>query len=889
MKNSDKYIFIKSKNPNRAGITQFLFTTKLFNTMEITDGVFFVLDGIDLEIDIKKTSSNLTDFLDYIDDSKYIEAIVPSLIRKDKHSFSGVVLKKSDILSGKALAVMQSSAAGKAGRTKPAVSMEEQLQDYATCDQHWLKGRIIPPSAIYTAARPSEMQPSTRYRVRFDQEILARLGIRKLKSTALDCYKLQKEMPILYSANGTRLSNKELVLLNEGAWMEEAEDPHSRIPVTFTQFNKVHLNIKGYPDDGKAFDFSSLVAAQNLSKRQKDALYAYVAESLGKTYSKNFAVAYLTHREEAKDPFSQMIDTLNLYTDQPLTTLDNLMPIMMSLMANTLSDFNRRDIQPIILSPVKANTVWEELIAKAASYPDSRITISEAFWFMERIRKHELAVLFLPSDQSIPIDKAAIEKFGFEIESNPEIAIGWIRNVLEPCHSDIIKPWIDELKEKTATESKTAESARLAAESEHRKAIDAAFSPAGLKWNYPLLNEKGSDILALPFRVSAAKTTETVFTAVDGSPLLKTLSSYVKPGTEGLSITTDVGIALSTEHDAAVKRLIGDHLERLTELRRLSESSGKPISVDWFGKEHRPGREDDPIQLTTDMDVIGDESVAGLVSSGKLSCSIVYRPDIGIDLTILSSSDDRLFSGFEDIADTPDIGMMRAIGQNPSRSAFKRLMSDLERYELRTDAVEVVEAVLEAEGNEAIPELKPISHPIEITAPKGTIYGLVEDIVLLPNGKKAPKAYISIWSADMSGKYKAILDVIPEELSKRISVLLLMMRSDEKILEIIETLPGEQRGKGSSSKNGKKSGGTRSVKTVSLTREFRHRMMNEKKDRISIPRSTEGKILSDVSVRKHVRYQAYGPGYSMHRLITIESYAKKMFVNPGTSTTRVIR
>ena len=200
MKNSDKYIFIKSKNPNRAGITQFLFTTKLFNTMEITDGVFFVLDGIDLEIDIKKTSSNLTDFLDYIDDSKYIEAIVPSLIRKDKHSFSGVVLKKSDILSGKALAVMQSSAAGKAGRTKPAVSMEEQLQDYATCDQHWLKGRIIPPSAIYTTARPSEMQPSTRYRVRFDQEILARLGIRKLKSTALDCYKLQKEMPILYSA-----------------------------------------------------------------------------------------------------------------------------------------------------------------------------------------------------------------------------------------------------------------------------------------------------------------------------------------------------------------------------------------------------------------------------------------------------------------------------------------------------------------------------------------------------------------------------------------------------------------------------------------------------------------------------------------------------------------
>ena len=182
-----------------------------------------------------------------------------------------------------------------------------------------------------------------------------------------------------------------------------------------------------------------------------------------------------------------------------------------------------------------------------------------------------------------------------------------------------------------------------------------------------------------------------------------------------------------------------------------------------------------------------------------------------------------------------------------------------------------------------------MDHPVEITAPKGTLFALVEDVVLLPNGKKPPKAYVSIWSSDMKGKYKTVLDRIPEELERRISVLLMMMRSDEKILEVIESLPDGRNGRSAAASGGKKQNGTRSVKTVSLTREFRHRIMREKTEHTPVPRSTEGKILADVSVRKHLRLQPYGPGRSMRKLITIESYAKKMFVNPGVQTTKVIR
>lgn len=140
----------------------------------------------------------------------------------------------------------------------------------------------------------------------------------------------------------------------------------------------------------------------------------------------------------------------------------------------------------------------------------------------------------------------------------------------------------------------------------------------------------------------------------------------------------------------------------------------------------------------------------------------------------------------------------------------------------------------------------------------------------------------------MNGKYKAVLDSIPDELSRRLPALLMMIRSDEKILEVVESIPKEARKKGASGGSKAKSG-MRSVKTVSLTREFSHRVMQEKTDHIPVPRSTDGKILADVNVRKHMRLQACGPGWKDHKLIVIESYAKRMFVNPGTQVTKVIR
>ena len=60
-------------------------------------------------------------------------------------------------------------------------------------------------------------------------------------------------------------------------------------------------------------------------------------------------------------------------------------------------------------------------------------------------------------------------------------------------------------------------------------------------------------------------------------------------------------------------------------------------------------------------------------------------------------------------------------------------------------------------------------------------------------------------------------------------------------------------------------------------------------DHISVPRSTEGKVLADINVRKHLRNQACGSGRKDHRLIVIEEYSKRMHVNPGSQITKVIR
>ena len=503
------------------------------------------------------------------------------------------------------------------------------------------------------------------------------------------------------------------------------------------------------------------------------------------------------------------------------------------------------------------------------------------------IAENEMHALLLPDTPAGNLDTSKLEELGLKTVQGDEEK-EWLELFLSQNQG-----FVDSLFPKDAKKLKEEEDTAQ----EGRKEWMPTTQNGDITWNDLLIVQHGSDILANGLFISPEMSDDTVMTIRNESPLSREFSVYGTPDAEGWNIALSGEIPLEEKHAEGMARLLEDHVIALMELRRLSEAEKTDISVGWNGEAHRPAREEDPIAFTTtaeaddsiEDDMKEGEGLASLVCDGRLECRFIRKPELGITLNLLTSPPDYLFDGLEYLSDTPDILMMKAIGQNPSRTAFKRMMGDLERFELRTDAVETVEAVLESNTDLKIPGLSPMDHPVEITAPKGTLFALVEDVVLLPNGKKPPKAYVSIWSSDMKGKYKAVLDRIPEELERRISVLLMMMRSDEKILEVIESLPDGRNGRSAAASGGKKQNGTRSVKTVSLTREFRHRIMREKTEHTPVPRSTEGKILADVSVRKHLRLQPYGPGRSMRKLITIESYAKKMFVNPGVQTTKVIR
>lgn len=500
---------------------------------------------------------------------------------------------------------------------------------------------------------------------------------------------------------------------------------------------------------------------------------------------------------------------------------------------------------------------------------------------------HELHILVLPGTQADSFSPERFEEKGFTVLHGEDEAT-WL-DMFRQMHDDIIQ---STFPSRQAEGLKEGEGDAAAGGRNRRPAtIDAK----DVLWNDAPIAAEGADILGIQLGISAHKTEDTVLSIPPESPLMDGLAPYGDPGPDGWHIAAGSGTPLSEDHARMFRKLLEDHVSRLLELMRLSSSGQPDVSIGWNGEEHRPGRAEDPIRFVATpgaVDVVEEwmkagKGIASLMSDGRLRCGFIQRPDLGIRVDMLTALHDELFDGMEYLAETPDILMMRAVGQNPSRSAFKKMMADLERLELRADAVEMLDAVLASQGLE-VPPLPPVDHPIEVTAPKGTVYALVEDIVLLPNGKKPPKAYVSIWSADMSGKFKAVLDSIPDGLSRRLSALLMMMGSDSKVLEVIESTPKEARKKGASGGNGTQ-GGIRSVKTVSLTREFRHRVMQEKTDRIPVPRSTDGKILADISVRKHMRLQACGPGWKDHKLIVVESYAKRMFVNPGTPVTKIIR
>ena len=523
--------------------------------------------------------------------------------------------------------------------------------------------------------------------------------------------------------------------------------------------------------------------------------------------------------------------------------------------------------------------------------PNEKVDILAAGKSLENvirmIANHELHILVLPGTQADSFSPERFGEKGFAV-LHGEDETTWL-GMFQQMHGDIIQSSFTSRQDKKLKEGEG--NAAASGRNRQPSIIDAK----DVLWNDAPIAAEGADILGSRLGISSHKTEDTVLSIPPDSPLIGMFSEYGDSGADGWHISAGSGIPLSESHAEVLGKLFEDHVAGILELRRLSSCGQPDVSIDWNGKEHRPGRMEDPIRFVTSFeadDMIKDdmkpgESIASLISDGRLRCGFIQRPDLGIRVDMLSAPVDMFFDDLEYLAETPDILMMRAVGQNPSRSAFKKMMTGLERLELRADAVETLDAVLASQGLE-IPPLPPIDHPIEVTAPKGTVYALVEDIVLLPNGKKPPKAYVSIWSADMSGKYKAVLDSIPEELSRRLSALLMMMRSDGKVLEVIESTQKEARKKGASGGSGTQ-GGTRSVKTVSLTREFRHRVMQEKTDHVPVPRSTDGKVLTDVNVRKHMRLQACGPGWKDHKLIVIESYAKRMFVNPGTPVTKIIR
>lgn len=771
-------------------------------------------------------------------------------------------------------------------RTKEK-AIESTASDYGSMadmitHMRYIRQRMVPEEAIYTAV-PADGSPVGNHMVLvYDMELFRQLGIRILQSNCLDEWQLNRSGCILYVENGTRLSKKDMARLTESTKIETDDGRMLAVSVSSLDRDSEYQEVKDLPG---AFTLPLSVAFQNLDRSQKKALRSLMSTP-GESRKSVFA-----HVSLGSGSFLGRVLSKMVHDDAtgPRLSMRGAMESVMFTMLHTIKE-HLPGIQPVFIFRKSFSDEWSALMLETRKTADRTLPASRIPDMLSTIARLETAVLFLPDTQVAKIDEERIENAGFDIIQDEPERILWMDSFMK-AYGDVITD--NRPKEAPLKEEKN----NTAAESRNEQI--AIVSGTDVIWNDGLIAERGADILSNSLSIHPEKTDDTVLSIPPGSRLMRRFSSYGTNGKEGWHIAAGDGIPLSEtlDHAEFIGRLFEDHVAGITELRRLTSTGQADISVGWNGEEHRPGIPEDPIRFVTSFeadDTIADdmkdgESIASLIGDGRLRCGFIWRPDLGIRLNMLSAPPDMFFDDLEYLAETPDIIMMRAVGQNPSRTAFKKMMADLERFELRTDAVETVEAVLESGADLEIPRLAPMDHPVEITAPKGTLFALVEDVVLLPNGKKPPKAYVSIWSADMKGKYKAVLDRIPEELERRISVLLMMMRSDEKILEVIESLPDGRNGRNAAASGGKRQNGTRSVKTVSLTREFRHRVMREKTEHTPVPRSTEGKILADVNVRKHLRLQPYGPGRSMRKLITIESYAKKMFVNPGVQTTRVIR
>lgn len=770
-------------------------------------------------------------------------------------------------------------------RTKEK-AIESTASDYGSMadmitHMRYIRQRMVPEEAIYTAV-PADGSPVGNHMVLiYDMELFRQLGIRILQSNCLDEWQLNRSGFILYVENGTRLSKKDMARLTESAKIGTDDGRMLAISVSSLDRDREYQEVKDLPG---AFTLPLSVAFQNLDRSQKKALRSLMSAP---GESRKSVLAHVSLRSGS---FLGRVLSKMVHDDAsgPRLSMRGAMESVMFTMLHTIKE-HLPDIQPIFIFRKSFSDEWSTLMQETGKSADRTLPASRIPDMLSTIARLETAVLFLPDTQVAKLDEERIENVGFDIIQDEPERILWMDSFIQ-THGDIIA---DSRRKETPLKEERNTAA------ENRNEQIAIVSGTDVIWNDALIAERGADILSNSLSIHPDKTDDTVLSIPPGSRLMRRFSSYGTHGKDGWHIAAGDGIPLSETlgHAGFIGNLLEDHVAGITELRRLTSTGQTDMSVGWNGEEHRPGRPEDPIRLVTSFevdDVIEDdmkdgESIASLIGDGRLRCGFIWRPDLGIRLNMISAPPDMFFDDLEYLAETPDIIMMRAVGQNPSRTAFKKMMADLERFELRTDAVETVEAVLESDTDLEIPGLASMDHPVEITAPKGTLFALVEDVVLLPNGRKPPKAYISIWSSDMKGKYKAVLDRIPEELERRISVLLMMMRSDEKILEVIESLPDGRNGRSAAASGGKRQNGTRSVKTISLTREFRHRIMREKTEHTPVPRSTEGKILADVSVRKHLRLQPYGPGRSMRKLITIESYAKKMFVNPGMQTTRVIR
>ena len=744
-----------------------------------------------------------------------------------------------------------------------------------------VRNHAVSSKAIYEIAPADGTEFDGSYNVGYDVITLREKGIRILRSCCMDSWLANMKGLLAYSENDRKLS-------------EDMKDAIRRaIIFEFPDGRRIEAEAESMKDAYPGYDelvrikeindFGMYVAFQNLDRKQKKALRSWQNTE---ERNRRHAVAIINaDGDNLIGRLRKRMEKLNPEGEEPSFNLQTATETVMTAILKAIDDGGLKDYQMLFLFPPKPSDRWNELDKESLEHPDGVFPARCCEKIFSAITEEEIAVMFLPDTQSGNIDTGKIKAAGFHLLDGDEEQ-KWL-DALRLLHDDLLTE-----NEYLGTVKEEKRKVKTKVEASNPPSRPDDIDP--LAWNWNLIASEKATLLGKPLLASPTLTENTIFSVPPESPLTKELDTYGSREKNGWHICIDKGFPISESHSVKFKSIIRNAINVLEELQRLSSKDHADISIGWNGEEHRPFQQEDPIVMAATPEAMGimgdngkDESIASLISDGRLKCRLIRRPDLGIGINLITANPDMFSNGLECIADPPDILMMRSIGQNPSRSAFKRIMVDLERFELRMDAVETIEAVLESGVIDA-PGLPAIDHPVELTAPKGTIFGLVEDIVLLPNGKKPPKAYISIWSADMKGKYKSVLDKIPKELEKRISVLLMMMRSDEKILEVIEPLPDGRNGKNTAASGGKKSG-IRSVKTVSLTREFRHKIMKEKTEHTPVPRPTEGKILTDINVRRHLRYQAYGPGYSKKRLITIESYAKRMFVNPGTQTTRIIK